>query len=100
MNFRVHLVLSSAILVLAIWLSSGTMAPYASTWPSPIVSRPCGYLYNIDHPQFRATFDMLDGQPRQQWQFSVVLRRILVPLLAYPFMKLGGFAPRGFVARV
>src|SRR5260370_19289092 len=43
---------------------------------------------------------MLDGKPRQQWQFSVVLRRILFPLLAYPFMKLGGFEPGGFVASV
>jgi hypothetical protein len=74
------------------------MAPYASTWSSPIVESRCHYLYNIDHPQFRASFDMLDGKPRENWRFSVVLRRIFYPLIAYPFMKALGFENGGFLA--
>ncbi len=100
MSFRAHLLAACVVLVAAIWLSSGTMAPYASTWSSPAVSAPCHYLYNVDHPQFRATFAMLDGAPRNEWGFSVVLRRILFPLVAYPFMKLLDFERGGFLTSV
>jgi hypothetical protein len=93
-----HVTVASAVLVLSIWLSSGTMAPYAATLPEPLVKAPCGYLYNIDHEQFRATFSLLAGSPRQQWEDSVVLRRLLFPLFAYPFMKLLGFEVGGFAA--
>ena len=99
-RFRVHLVGACVLLALAIWLSSGTMTPVASTFFAPIVSQPCGYLYNVDHPLHEATFRMLDGQPPEEWRFSIVLRRILFPLLAYPFMKAAGFEVGGFVASV
>jgi hypothetical protein len=97
-RFRVHLASAGALLVLAIWLSSGTMAPVASTFFAPLVSQPCGYLYNVDHPLHEAAFQMLDGQPAERWQSSIVLRRILFPLLAYPFMKVGGYVAGGLVA--
>jgi hypothetical protein len=92
------LVGAGLLLMLAIWLSSGTMAPYASTFFRPVVSTPCGYLYNFDHPQHRAVFEMLDGQPPERWRGSLVLRRFLFPLVAYPFMKAAGFELGGFVA--
>ena len=85
MKFRVHLIAASLLMVIAIWLSSGTMYPYAATWAFPIVSKSCGYLFNIDHGAYRAAFDMLDGAPRAAWEWSVVLRRILYPLVAFPF---------------
>jgi hypothetical protein len=94
----IHLAGASALLALAIWLSSGTMAPYASTFYRPIVSTPCQYLYNVDHPLHEAAFWMLDGQPPERWQSSIVLRRILFPLIAYPFMKAAGFEAGGFIA--
>jgi hypothetical protein len=99
-RFRAHLVGASALLALACWLASGTLAPVASTFWAPIVSEPCGYLYNVDHPLHEAAFRMLDGQPRALWESSVVLRRILFPLVAYPFMKAGGYVAGGFVASV
>jgi hypothetical protein len=99
-GFRLHVGASAVVLVVAVWLSSGTMAPYASTFFRPIVSSPCGYLYNVDHPQHEAAFLMLDGAPRARWDKSMVLRRILFPLVAYPFMKVGGFEAGGFVASV
>jgi hypothetical protein len=86
------------VLTASVWLSTGTMAPYAATTNPPLVLGPCGYLYNGDHDHFRATFLMLDGAPRAQWEFSVVLRRILFPLFAYPFMKLAGFERGGVAA--
>jgi hypothetical protein len=97
-KFRLHLVSASSLMLLAIWLSSGTMVPYASTWAFPIVSKSCGYLFNQDHPQYRAVFDMLDGAPRAAWEWSIVVRRILYPLVAFPFMKAAGFVVGGFIA--
>src|SRR5439155_12253476 len=38
------------------------------------------------------------GAPPQQWKYSVVLRRTLFPLLAYPLMKLWGFLVGGVIA--
>ena len=93
-----HLAGAGALLALAIWLSSGTMAPYAATFFQPIVSTPCGYLYNVDHAHHRAVFEMLDGQPPERWRGSLVLRRLLFPLVAYPLMKAAGFEVGGFVA--
>jgi hypothetical protein len=98
MRFRAHLAGASAVLALAVWLSSGTMAPYAATFVYPIVTAPCGYLVNVDQPHHEGVFQMLDGQPPERWQHSLVLRRLLFPLWAYPFMKVGGFAAGGFVA--
>ena len=98
MRFRIHLIAASLLMLLAIWLSSGTMYPYASTWAFPVVSKSCRYLFNIDHAAYRAAFDMLDGGSRNQWEWSVVLRRILYPLVAFPFMKAAGFVVGGFIA--
>lgn len=89
---------AALLLTLAVWLSSGTMAPYASTYAFSTATRPCGYLVNIDQPHHEAVYQMLDGQPRARWEKSVVLRRLLFPLFAYPFMKVGGYLAGGFVA--
>lgn len=97
-RFRAHLAGACALLALAIWLSSGTLTPVASTFYAPIVSDDCGYLYNVDHAMHVQVFQMLDGQPRASWEDSIFLRRILFPLLAYPFEKVGGYVAGGFVA--
>jgi len=98
MRFRPHLIAACFVMLVAIWLSSGTMYPYASTWAFPIVSKSCGYLFNLDNPQYRAAFDMLDGAPRNAWEWSITVRRILYPLVAFPFMKVAGFVVGGFIA--
>lgn len=88
---RLSIAAASAVMLLGIWLSSGTMAPYAATLDSPLVLEPCHHLANIDHEQFEATFAFLDGAPPEEWSYSLVLRRLLFPLLAYPLMKAFGF---------
>jgi hypothetical protein len=98
MRFRAHLAAASTLVALAVWSSSGTMAPYAATWAYPIVTEPCGYLVNSDHHQHEAVFEMLDGQPPERWRQSLVLRRLLFPLVAYPFMKAAGYQLGGFLA--
>lgn len=97
-RYKFQLLLGIVTLMASIWLSSGTMAPAGATLYAPLVSQPCGYLFNSDHPHHKAAFLMLDGAEKSQWAFSVVLRRILFPLLAYPFMKMWGFELGGFFA--
>ena len=81
------------VLLLGCWLSSGTLAPYGMQ-PD---DGPCRYRINIDHDQFKAVFRMLDGRPRDEWMWSVVLRRILPPVLAYPLVKAFGFELGGLL---
>jgi hypothetical protein len=95
--FVIALLCGCAFVAAGVWLSSGTMAPYASTLARPWIVKPCNYLLNTDNSHFEATFLMLDGAPREQWKFSIVARRILFPLLAYPLMKLWGFLVGGVV---
>lgn len=86
---------AALVLILACWLSSGTLAPYGMQ-----PGGPCQYRVNIDHPHFEAVFRMLDGRPEKEWIWSVVLRRILYPLLAYPFMKGFGFDLGGLLFNI
>lgn len=88
------------VLTLGIWVNTGTLAPLGATLEKPFVWEPCKYLLNIDHFHYKASFLMLDGAPRDQWEFSVALRRILYFLLAYPLMKVLGFGAGGLVANV
>ncbi len=94
----IHLGAGCLVLAASIWLSSGTMNPHVLGWPTPVAYPPCGYLYSIDHPHHRATNMLISGAPRGEWEWSVLLRRILFPVLAYPFMRVLGFELGGFVA--
>ena len=100
MRARLPLLGACLLLSLGIWVNTGTLAPYGATLEKPFLWEPCNYILNIDHFHFKATFLMLDGAPREQWEFSVVLRRVLYPLLAYPFMKLLGYGAGGLVTNV
>ncbi|HEX7962468.1 MAG TPA: hypothetical protein VF493_21320 [Terriglobales bacterium] len=95
--FLVSLVMALCVLNVGIWLSSGTLAPYAATFAQSIPTSPCQYLVNIDHNQFKAAYWMLAGMDRPLWERSVVLRRILYPLVSYPLMLVLGFEIGGFV---
>ena len=92
-----HLLASSLVLVSAIWLSSGTMAPYAATVGQPTVLEPCHYLVNVDQSQHEAAHGMLAGDPSGKWYSSVVLRRILYPILAYPAVRAFGLMAGGLL---
>ena len=82
--------LALMLLFVLLWVSSGTLAPYAVTLDEPVVDEACGYLYNLDHTFHLAQYRMLDGEPRHTWAYSPVLRRVLYPILAFPFMKVLG----------
>lgn len=95
-----HLAAACFVLTLGIWANTGTLAPYAATLEKPFLWGPCNFALNIDHFHFKATFLMLDGAPREQWEFSVALRRVLYPLVAFPFMKVLGYGAGGLVVNV
>lgn len=89
-----HAAAASIVLALAIWLSSGTLAPYAQLLP-PRLTEPCHYPLNVDHEKNIAFLLLLEGADREQWVSSSVLRRILYPALAYPFVRLAGHLAGG-----
>jgi len=86
--------------LIGLWLSSGTMAPYAATHHTPRISEPCHYLLNLDQPHFEAPFRMLAGAPSKDWGWSVYLRRILYPLLAYLPTRIFGLLWGGFITNI
>ena len=96
-RFLLALIGGCIVVVAGVWCSSGTLAPYASTLQRPRIQKPCNYLLNTDHVHFEACFLMLDGAPREQWDFTIYQRRILYPLLAYPLMKMLGFLKGGVI---
>ena len=65
----------------------GVNAPvsYAATDSHPLVLEPCHYLVNVDHYHYDSIFRMIGGDD-ETWSGSVVLRRLLFPVIAYPFV--------------
>jgi hypothetical protein len=100
MKFNAHLVATSIVLVVAIWLSSGTMAPYAATAQYPAILEPCHYLISVDHDQFAKMDRMISGDDASTWGGSVVLRRMLFPIIAFPFVRAAGFMAGGLLASI
>ena len=80
------------------WLSTGTMAPYAATQQYPAVLEPCHYLVSIDHEHFTAVYHFISGDEPSVWGFSVVLRRLLFPLLSFPLTRIFGILAGGVMA--
>ena len=120
-NYKLSIISASVTLFFVIWFSTGTLSPYALSAPDDLIKNQyvsfnrepftntgvipggkealqCRYIANIDHGHFLSTFLMLDGADKSVWEGSVVLRRVLYPILAYPFMKLMGFETGGVVA--
>ncbi|HEX2852173.1 MAG TPA: hypothetical protein VHO24_02965 [Opitutaceae bacterium] len=96
-RFKLHLAGAAFLLLVGLYVSTGTLSPYAHNAP-PHVDPASGYLYNLDHVHFKVLFQFLDGADRSVWDGALFLRRILFPVLAYPFMKLWGFEIGGTLA--
>lgn len=96
-RWRMHLGLAGGLFLLGLYCNTGTLTPYAIT-TFPHEAKRTGYLYNPDHPHFRAVFEFVDGAERPKWDEAIMLRRILYPVLAWPFMKAAGFEVGGTLA--
>ncbi len=94
---RWHFPAALTVFALGLYFTTGTLTPYAIT-SLPRAEPPYGYLYNTDHPHFATLYKFLDGQPPSTWDGAILFRRILYPVLAYPFMKLMGFELGGTAA--
>lgn len=99
-RYPAHLVLATIVISVAIWLSTGTMAPYAATAQYPRVLEPCHYLINVDHDHFAAATAMIGGESTGRWGGSVVLRRLLFPIIAHPLIQVMGFMAGGVLTSV
>ncbi len=99
---RPTLVLVSSIILLSIgiWFSSGTMAPYATTLYDAKVIEPCEYLVNVDHHHYTMSYNFLNLSPRHTWQNSIYLKRILLPIISFPFMKVFGHLKGGLITNI
>ncbi len=98
-SVRWQLGFACLFMAVAIWLSSGTLAVYSANTQS-IELNNCGYTGNIDHSHHEAVYWMLKGLPIAYWGDSVALRRILYPLLAFPFFETFGYTVGGVIANV
>jgi hypothetical protein len=95
----VRTVAPSVVLACAIWLASGTLAPYAQLL-YPLVTEPCHYLLNVDHEKNTSALHLFEGAGRETWASSPVLRRILYPLVAYPFVRVAGDLAGGLLCNI
>ena len=89
--FGWHVAGASVVFFAGLYFATGTLAPYANTLLHAHVDPATGYLYNLDHSLHRTLFALVDGQPRELWQDSLLLRRVLYGVLAWPWMKGFGY---------
>ncbi len=95
-TFRRHVLLASLVFLAGLYAATGTLAPYANTL-IPRVDPATGYLYNIDLDVHRTVFAFVDGAPRAAWENSLLLRRVLYSVLAWPWQKNLGYEVGGAV---
>jgi hypothetical protein len=89
-RFTLHVTAAALVFLAGLYFATGTLAPYANTLLSP-PDPATGYLYNGDHATHRTLFAFVDGEPRAAWQDSLLLRRVLYAVLAWPWMHSLGF---------
>jgi hypothetical protein len=97
-RLKIHTACAVVVLLFAIWLSSGTLTPYAASVEYPKFSEPCHYIVSVDHYHFLAIFLMVKGEDMQLWLGSVMLRRLLFAVIALPFVNVLGLMVGGVVA--
>ncbi|MDL5046941.1 glycosyltransferase family 39 protein [Oscillatoria amoena NRMC-F 0135] len=111
------LVFFCLVFALQMWLCSGTLAPYAATLANPHLVNDqgdyisiegdtdfntlgCYYIANYDHKHYIANYKLIDGKPKEEWNWAYLLRRPLLYMVSYPFMKMFGFTGGGFVMAI
>jgi hypothetical protein len=95
-GFWPQVIVAGVLFGAGLYLNTGTLAPYANTLP-PIVDTRTGYLYNIDHSFHRTLYAFVAGEPRETWEKSLLLRRMLHATLARPWMDAWGYELGGVV---
>ncbi len=113
-HFKALVWIFCGVFALQMWLCSGTLAPYAATLHNPHLINDqgdyiplekdtnynelgCYYIANYDHKHYIANYRLIDNKPKEQWNWAFLLRRPLLYIISYPFMKMFGFLGGGFV---
>ena len=95
--WKLNLGLICLVFLAGLYCNTGTLTPYALT-NVPRVDATTGYLFSVDHELFRSLYEFVNGGDRSQWDHAILLRRILYPALAWPFMRVWGFETGGVIA--
>ncbi len=77
------------ILLVQMYLNTGTLSAYAATMEKPTVYG--GYYVNYDWAQYVANYKFINGADHLEWERGMVLRRVLLYIVGFPFFKLFGF---------
>ncbi len=77
------------VLLLQMYLNTGTLSAYAATLDKPALYN--GYYVNYDWPQYVANYNFIRGEDHSVWENGLVLRRILLYVIGFPFLKIFGF---------
>jgi len=76
-------------LFIQMYFSTGTLSGYAATLEKPAVYK--GYYVNYDWPLYVSNYKFIMGADHQEWEHGAVLRRMLLYIIGYPWMRLFGF---------
>lgn len=97
-SFNIVFLSAFVLLILQMYLNTGTLSAYAVTIDNPYVIG--GNIVNYDYKHYQCNYDFIMGEPAEKWNFGWVLRRELFYILAFPFLKIFGFYIGGIIAAI
>jgi hypothetical protein len=95
-TFALCLLAALVLLLVQMYLNTGTLSGYAVTLGNPFVKE--GYIVNYDYPHYECNYRSVMGENADEWKWGWVLRRQLFFVLAFPFFKIAGFYLGGLIA--
>ncbi len=95
-TFIISLLCALVLLLVEMYLNTGTLSAYAVTLENPFVRE--GYIVNYDYAHYECNYHFIMGDSVDTWGWGWVLRRELFYVLAFPFFKVAGFYLGGLIA--
>ena len=95
-NFGILFICSLILLLLQMYLNTGTLSAYAVSLLNPTEAE--GYIVNYDYKHYECNYNFIIGESADKWSWGWVLRRELFYILSYPLFKLFGFYIGGLLS--
>lgn len=95
-TFTVSAVCALLLLLVQMYLNTGTLSAYAVTLGNPFVRE--GYIVNYDYVHYECNYHFIMGDHVDTWGWGWVLRRELFYILSFPLFKLCGFYIGGLLS--
>lgn len=95
-NFAISLICALIILLVQMYLNTGTLSAYAVTLQNPFEME--GYIVNYDYAHYQCNYNFIIGESVDKWGGGWVLRRELFYIISFPFFKLFGFYIGGLLS--